>query len=191
MDTHQAVYVTLTHACCFKRSVLFLLFLFIVSWPNEKIISDSSQRVILVLVGGGEGVCLGKQPTESNAFRHAVGVDCTQACRSGWVTAGRYKKAEHNRDVLSVVGSLTHILFGIRWDFWRDWELSVDQHWSVLQLVFCHQRACGRWGNHKLLFCFFLFFLMNKTSLWHKKHAERSDYFCSSWRGVTPTRVAQ
>lgn len=136
-----------------------------------RIISDCSQRDILVLVGGGEGVCLGKQPIESNAFRHVVGVDCRQARRSGWVTAGRYIKAEHNRDALSVAGSLTHILFGIRWDFRPDWELSVDQHWSVLRLVFFLPSE-GLWKVRKwqaTVLCWVFFFvvvlLMNKTSL--------------------------
>lgn len=132
------------------------------SGPNEKIISDSSQRDILVLVGRGEGVCLGKQPTESNAFGHVVGVDCRQARRSGWVTAGRYIKAEHSTDALSVAGSLTHTLFGIRWDFRRDWELSVDQHWSVSRLVFLPSE--GLWKVRKsqatVLLFFVLFFVL-------------------------------
>lgn len=52
------------------RWVVFVLFLFTVSRLDEQMVSDSPQRVSLVLAGGGEeGVCLGKQPAESNAFR--------------------------------------------------------------------------------------------------------------------------
>lgn len=76
---------TLWHACSVKNTPSHS-FRFVRITPrcllNESIISDSSHRVFLVSEREvGRGVFLGKQPTESNAFRQ----QCVCVCVWEWV----------------------------------------------------------------------------------------------------------
>lgn len=142
--THQAGYVTLhvdTHA-----AVTLYCFVCIIPIYLELFMSDGAQRFFLSCFGRKlERVCLGKRPTESNAFRQR----CVCVWEWAWVVAkpaelvGREQgciKRRSTAQKLSVIHHPVWHLLGV-----SAWLRSGGAHWSVSGF-FCHLRATERWG---------------------------------------------